>query len=85
MDIHPIKVGYDWPGYAKKVEHTTPIGEVKGPKGVIASKLREQEFDVPPTEEFLRKRRFGRSYTPPLTWASKRGSTAGLLAQDENV
>ena len=85
MDIHPIKVGYDWPGYAKKVEHTTPIGEVKGAKGVIASKLREQEFDVPPTEEFLRKRRFGRSYMPPLTWASKRGSTAGLLAQDENV
>ena len=85
MDIHPIKVGYDWPGYAKKVEHTTPIGEVKGAKGVIASKLREQEFDVPPTEEFLRKRRFGRSYTPPLTWASKRGSTAGLLAQDENI
>jgi len=44
-----------------------------------------QKFDAPPTEEFLRQRRFGRGYTPPLTWASKRGSTVGLLSQeDEN-
>ena len=89
IDIQPIQTEFtDWSGYAPRVHSTTPLGAgtKKDPVGwrQMAEKVREQKFDVPPTEEFLRQRRL-RRYAPVPIWASKRGSTAGLLAQDENV
>ena len=89
IDIQPIQTEFtNWSGYAPRVHSTTPLGAgtKKDPVGwrQMAEKVREQKFDVPPTEEFLRKRRLGR-YAPVPVWASKRGATAGLLAQDENV
>ena len=89
IDIQPMGVEYwkkqpaRWEGYTPKVHQTTPLGEGVGLRQ-MAEKVREQKFDAPPTEEFLRQRRL-RRYAPVPIWASKRGSTAGLLAQDENV
>ena len=89
IDIQPIQTEFtNWSGYAPRVHKTTPLGAgtKKDPVGLrqMTEKVREQKFDVPPTEEFLRQRRL-RRYAPVPIWASKRGSTAGLLAQDENV
>ena len=89
IDIQPIQTEFtDWSGYAPRVHKTTPLGAgtKKDPVGLrqMTEKVREQKFDAPPTEEFLRQRRL-RRYAPVPIWASKRGTTSGLLAQDENV
>ena len=81
IDVQPLDVDYVWKGKVPKVKD---VVEHKVKEKDLGERVR-QRFDIPPTEEFLRKRRFGRSYTPPLIWASKRGTTVGLLAQDENV
>jgi hypothetical protein len=81
IDVQPLDADYVWKGKVPKVKD---VVEPKIKEKDLGERVR-QRFDIPPTEEFLRKRRFGRSYTPPLIWASKRGTTAGLLAQDENV
>jgi len=82
IDVQMADADYVW-----KAGAVPKVKDVIEP-GIVAKDLGQrvrQKFDVPPTEEFLRKRRFGRKYTPPLVWTSKRGSTAGLLAQDENI
>ena len=81
IDVQPAEAGHVWKGQVPKVKDKIEPGIVEKELG---QRVR-QKFDAPPTEEFLRRRRFGRSYTPPLTWTSKRGSTVGLLSQeDEN-
>ena len=81
IDVQPADADYVWKGAVPKVKDVIEPGIVAKDLGPRV----RQKFDAPPTEEFLRKRRFGRKYTPPLVWTSKRGTTSGLLAQDENV
>ena len=81
IDVQMADADYVW-----KAGAVPKVKDVIEP-GIVAKELGprvRQKFDTPPTEEFLRKRRIGR-YAPVPVWASKRGSTAGLLAQDENV
>ena len=56
----------------------------------MATPLRKEKFDAPPTEEFLKRRRWGRlpigiEQAAMFGSPAKRGAGIGLLAQDENI
>jgi len=80
IDVQPAEAGHVWRGEVPKVKDVIEPGIVEKELGPRV----RQKFDVPPTEEFLRQRRL-RRYAPVPIWVSKRGTTAGLLAQDENI
>ena len=90
LDIQPIDKDFtDWSGYTPRVHKTTPAGP-EAKLREMATPLRKEKFDAPPTEEFLKRRRWGRlpigiEQAAMFGSPAKRGAGIGLLAQDENI
>ena len=85
IDIQPLSADHVWKGQIPRVKDVLAKTKEKelGPRG-------RQQFDAPPTEEFLKRRRWGQlpiGIEQAAMWGSpaKRAAGVGLLSQDENI
>jgi len=86
IDVQPLAADYVWKGQVPKVKDVAEPGIVEKELGPRV----RQKFDAPPTEEFLKRRRwgqlpFGIEQAAMFGSPAKRGVGVGLLAQDENI
>jgi hypothetical protein len=85
IDVQPLDADYVWKGQIPRVKDV--LGKTMEKE--LGLKVR-QKFDTPPTEEFLKRRRWGQlpiGIEQAAMWGSpaKRAAGTGLLAQDENI
>ena len=83
--MQPLDADYVWKGQIPRVKDV--LGKTMEKE--LGPKVR-QKFDTPPTEEFLKRRRWGQlpiGIEQAAMWGSpaKRAAGVGLLSQDENI